>query len=273
MGFQPAVKLRSLQRRQADRLVQSPRSVAASWPAQGDNRVGANRRRAVHNIVPTLSGFPVHGREPTAWSNFPRTRGEAVARVEGPVTGNLGQPSATLAAAEGLTCTVDLTVINVAIPYLFSACAQLDFLVSGRRPVRGGLLARDLLVARADLDQVKGFMRVRIDASILSSPGIHLVQRVEKGTGVCGGVRSSTGAASRLVALIEISETRRGRIRSARPMVDDGHLPVGAADSTMASSSNGEVVRGSTTSTEMFYAASCPRRWWLSRPWRRAPRS
>jgi hypothetical protein len=63
------------------------------------------------------------------------------------VTGNLGRSSAALAAAEGFTCLVDLTVVSVAIPYLFSACAQLTFLVSGRRPVRGWLLARDLLVA------------------------------------------------------------------------------------------------------------------------------
>ena len=45
-----------------------------------------------------------------------------MARVEGPVTGNLGQPSAALAAAEGFTYLVDLTMVTVAIPYLFSAC-------------------------------------------------------------------------------------------------------------------------------------------------------
>jgi len=44
---------------------------------------------------------------------------------------------------------VDLTVVTVAIPYLFSACAQLAYLVSGRRPVRGWALARDLSVAVA----------------------------------------------------------------------------------------------------------------------------
>ena len=42
---------------------------------------------------------------------------------------------------------VDLTVVTVAIPYLFSACAQLSYLVSGRRKVQGWLLARDLLIA------------------------------------------------------------------------------------------------------------------------------
>ena len=52
--------------------------------------------------------------------------------------------------ATGLTVftyLVDLTVVTVAIPYLFSACAQLTYLVSGRRRVQGWRLARDLAVA------------------------------------------------------------------------------------------------------------------------------
>ena len=44
---------------------------------------------------------------------------------------------------------VDLTVVTVAIPYLFSACAQLTYLVSGRRRVHGWLLTRDLSIAAA----------------------------------------------------------------------------------------------------------------------------
>ena len=44
---------------------------------------------------------------------------------------------------------VDLTVVTVAIPYLFSACAQLTFLVSRRRRVQGWLLARDLTITAA----------------------------------------------------------------------------------------------------------------------------
>jgi APA family basic amino acid/polyamine antiporter len=44
------------------------------------------------------------------------------------------------------TYLVDLTVVTVAVPYLFSACAQLTFLVSRRRRVQGWRLARDLLV-------------------------------------------------------------------------------------------------------------------------------
>ena len=44
---------------------------------------------------------------------------------------------------------VDLTVVTVAIPYLFSACAQLAYLVSRRRRVQGWLLARDLSITAA----------------------------------------------------------------------------------------------------------------------------
>ena len=54
------------------------------------------------------------------------------------------------AASSGLTVytyLVDLTVVTVALPYLFSACAQLTYLVSRRRPVQGWLLARDLSIA------------------------------------------------------------------------------------------------------------------------------
>jgi len=45
------------------------------------------------------------------------------------------------------TYLVDLTVVTVAIPYFFSAIAQLTYLVSRRRRVQGWQLARDLLVA------------------------------------------------------------------------------------------------------------------------------
>ena len=54
--------------------------------------------------------------------------------------------------ATGLTVftdLVDLTVVTVAIPYLFSACAQLSYLISGRRRVQGWQLARDLTIAGA----------------------------------------------------------------------------------------------------------------------------
>jgi APA family basic amino acid/polyamine antiporter len=52
--------------------------------------------------------------------------------------------------ATGLTVfteLVALAVVTVAIPYLFSACAQLAYLVSGRRRVQGWALARDLCIA------------------------------------------------------------------------------------------------------------------------------
>jgi APA family basic amino acid/polyamine antiporter len=47
------------------------------------------------------------------------------------------------------TYLVDLTVVTVAIPYLFSACAQLTYLVARRRPVQRWLLARDLAISVA----------------------------------------------------------------------------------------------------------------------------
>jgi basic amino acid/polyamine antiporter, APA family len=47
------------------------------------------------------------------------------------------------------TYLVALTVVTVAIPYLFSACAQLTYLVSKRRRVQGWALARDLAIAGA----------------------------------------------------------------------------------------------------------------------------
>ena len=45
------------------------------------------------------------------------------------------------------TYLVDLTVVTVAIPYFFSAIAQLTYLLSRRRRVEGWRLARDLTVA------------------------------------------------------------------------------------------------------------------------------
>jgi len=46
---------------------------------------------------------------------------------------------------------VTLSVVTVAIPYFFSACAQLAYLVSRRRKVVGKLLVRDLLIATASI--------------------------------------------------------------------------------------------------------------------------
>jgi APA family basic amino acid/polyamine antiporter len=49
------------------------------------------------------------------------------------------------------TYLVDLSVVTVAIPYFFSACAQLAYLVSRRRKVVGWALARDLSLAGASV--------------------------------------------------------------------------------------------------------------------------
>ncbi len=57
----------------------------------------------------------------------------------------------TSAGLKVFTDLVDLSVVTVAIPYLFSACAQLTYLVSRRRRVQGWLLARDLTIAGASV--------------------------------------------------------------------------------------------------------------------------
>jgi APA family basic amino acid/polyamine antiporter len=57
----------------------------------------------------------------------------------------------TSAGLTVFTYLVDLTVVTVAIPYFFSAIAQLTYLVSRRRRVQGWQLARDLSVAGASV--------------------------------------------------------------------------------------------------------------------------
>ncbi len=49
------------------------------------------------------------------------------------------------------TYLVNLSVVTVAIPYFFSACAQLSYLVSRRRKVNGWALGRDLAIAGASV--------------------------------------------------------------------------------------------------------------------------
>lgn len=49
------------------------------------------------------------------------------------------------------TYLVNLSVVTVAIPYFFSACAQLAYLVSRRRRVNGWAMARDLSIAGASV--------------------------------------------------------------------------------------------------------------------------
>ena len=49
------------------------------------------------------------------------------------------------------TYLVTLSVVTVAIPYFFAACAQLAYLVSRRRRVQGWALVRDLSIAGASV--------------------------------------------------------------------------------------------------------------------------
>ena len=49
------------------------------------------------------------------------------------------------------TYLVYLSVVTVAIPYFFSACAQLSYLVSRRRKVAGWRLTRDLAISTTSL--------------------------------------------------------------------------------------------------------------------------
>lgn len=49
------------------------------------------------------------------------------------------------------TYLVTLSVVTVAIPYFFAACAQLSYLVSRRRQVHGWALTRDLAIAGASV--------------------------------------------------------------------------------------------------------------------------
>ena len=49
------------------------------------------------------------------------------------------------------TYLVTLSVVTVAIPYFFAACAQLSYLVSRRRQVHGYALARDVSIASASV--------------------------------------------------------------------------------------------------------------------------
>jgi APA family basic amino acid/polyamine antiporter len=49
------------------------------------------------------------------------------------------------------TYLVYLSVVTVAIPYFFSACAQFSYLVSRRRTVQGAAFARDLAITMAGL--------------------------------------------------------------------------------------------------------------------------
>ena len=98
----------------------------------------------------------------------------------------------------GLTVFTDLvtlTVVTVAIPYLFSACAQLAYLVSKRRRVQGWLLARDLAIAGAggavlDVGHVRGRLPVGVPGHG-PGPGRHHPLRLPQGAP--GGHRPGAG--------------------------------------------------------------------------------
>jgi len=59
----------------------------------------------------------------------------------------MGWSYSTDAGLDVFTYLVGLSVVTVAIPYFMSACAQLTYLVSGRRRVEGWRLTRDLTIA------------------------------------------------------------------------------------------------------------------------------
>jgi APA family basic amino acid/polyamine antiporter len=59
----------------------------------------------------------------------------------------MGWSYSTDAGLDVFTYLVGLSVVTVAIPYFISACAQLTYLVSGRRRVEGWTLTRDLTIA------------------------------------------------------------------------------------------------------------------------------
>jgi APA family basic amino acid/polyamine antiporter len=59
----------------------------------------------------------------------------------------MGWSYSTDAGLDVFTYLVGLSVVTVAIPYFISACAQLTYLVSGRRRVQGWALTRDLTIA------------------------------------------------------------------------------------------------------------------------------
>ena len=82
------------------------------------------------------------------------------------------------------TYLVDLSVVTVAIPYFFSACAQLAYLVSRRRRVNGWMLARDLAHRVAEravlaLGRLHGRVPVRLPGDAAASrrhPDLRLLE-------------------------------------------------------------------------------------------------
>jgi basic amino acid/polyamine antiporter, APA family len=100
-----------------------------------------SRAAASDNLFPFARAFARTDRRDTAWI------GILVAAILPSLL--LLWSYNTSSGLKVFTYLVDLTVVTVAIPYLFSACAQLTYLVSGRRQVHGWLLTRDLAIAGA----------------------------------------------------------------------------------------------------------------------------
>lgn len=86
-----------------------------------------------------LPAFAMEDRHGTPWFGILASTAVASALMAWSYSSQVG--------LDVFTYLVYLSVVTVAIPYFFSACAQLAFLVSRRRKVQGWALARDLLVA------------------------------------------------------------------------------------------------------------------------------
>jgi APA family basic amino acid/polyamine antiporter len=86
-----------------------------------------------------LRGFAKENRHGVPWVGIVASTVVASALMAWSYSGETG--------LKVFTYLVYLSVVTVAIPYFISACAQLAFLVSGRRRVHGWALTRDLTVA------------------------------------------------------------------------------------------------------------------------------
>jgi basic amino acid/polyamine antiporter, APA family len=135
------------------------------------------------------------------------------------------------------TDLVDLTVVTVAIPYLVSACAQLAYLVSGRRQVEGWRLTRDLSIVGAGVlfsmwvTFAAGFAAV-YQALLAILIGLVIYPFLKAGRERLGQAQAPAdlvaGAAGPgTVALRATPGSRDGHVRSLR---DDGPRQPGISD-------------------------------------------
>ena len=82
------------------------------------------------------------------------------------------------------TYLVDLSVVTVAIPYFFSACAQLAYLVSRRRKVVGALLVRDVSIATREralllVGDLRGGLPGRVPGAVAAAHWVAAVRVLE----------------------------------------------------------------------------------------------